>query len=156
MIGLPPKIAGFDVIRPKRSVSLLVLSTTYLPSHGTSVPISGSPRWWPSAEWVEAEILASERRFCAGSVGLWAVRRYDDPVVYRAGGTRIQVRINGVDVFQPTTGEVRSDGADGIACWFIDTDYNEESFFVRPPKRWPVAVRAIRSISTTDRKEQGP
>ena len=31
----------------------------------------------------------------------------------------------------PTTGEVRSDGADGIACWFIDTDYNEESFFVR-------------------------
>jgi adenine-specific DNA-methyltransferase len=31
----------------------------------------------------------------------------------------------------PQTGEVRSDGADGIACWFIDTDYNEESFFVR-------------------------
>ena len=48
-----------------------------------------------------------------------------------AGGTRIQVRINGVDVFHPTTGEVRSDGAGGIACWFIDTDYNEESFFVR-------------------------
>ena len=38
---------------------------------------------------------------------------------------------NGVDVFHPTTGEVRSDGAGGIACWFIDTDYNEESFFVR-------------------------
>jgi adenine-specific DNA-methyltransferase len=36
-----------------------------------------------------------------------------------------------VDVFHPQTGEVRSDGADGIACWFIDTDYNEESFFVR-------------------------
>ena len=48
-----------------------------------------------------------------------------------AAGTRIQVKINGVDVFHPTTGEVRSDGADGIACWFIDTDYNEESFFVR-------------------------
>ena len=48
-----------------------------------------------------------------------------------ADGTRIQVKINGVDVFHPTTGEVRSDGADGIACWFIDTDYNEESFFVR-------------------------
>jgi len=37
----------------------------------------------------------------------------------------------GVDVFDPTTGEVRSDTAEGIACWFIDTDYNEESFFVR-------------------------
>jgi adenine-specific DNA-methyltransferase len=44
---------------------------------------------------------------------------------------QIQVRINGVDVFHPNTGEVRSDGAEGIACWFIDTDYNGESFFVR-------------------------
>ncbi len=44
---------------------------------------------------------------------------------------RLQVKINGVDVFHPTTGEVRSNGADGIACWFVDTDYNEESFFVR-------------------------
>ena len=44
---------------------------------------------------------------------------------------QIQVRVNGVDVFHPNTGEIRSDGADGIACWFIDTDYNEESFFVR-------------------------
>ncbi len=42
-----------------------------------------------------------------------------------------QVTIHGVDVFHPTTGEVRSDDAEGIACWFIDTDYNEESFFVR-------------------------
>ena len=46
-------------------------------------------------------------------------------------GEQIQVKVNGVDVFHPNTGEVRSDGADGIACWFIDTDYNEESFFVR-------------------------
>lgn len=44
---------------------------------------------------------------------------------------QLQVKINGVDVFDPRTGEVRSDGADGIACWFIDTDYNGESFFVR-------------------------
>jgi adenine-specific DNA-methyltransferase len=41
------------------------------------------------------------------------------------------VKVFGVDVFHPNTGEVRSDGADGIACWFLDTDYNEESFFVR-------------------------
>ena len=44
---------------------------------------------------------------------------------------RIQVKINGVDVFHPATGAIRSHGADGIACWFIDTDYDEESFFVR-------------------------
>ncbi len=50
-----------------------------------------------------------------------------------AGGDegRILVRINGVDVFHPNTGEVRSDGPEGIACWFIDTDYDGESFFVR-------------------------
>lgn len=44
---------------------------------------------------------------------------------------QIQVKLNGVDVFYPNTGEIRSDSADGIACWFVDTDYNEESFFVR-------------------------
>lgn len=46
-------------------------------------------------------------------------------------GDMLRVKVNGVDVFKPQTGEVISDGADGIACWFIDTDYNEESFFVR-------------------------
>jgi len=46
-------------------------------------------------------------------------------------GDLLRVKVNGVDVFKPQTGEVISDGADGIACWFIDTDYNEESFFVR-------------------------
>jgi adenine-specific DNA-methyltransferase len=46
-------------------------------------------------------------------------------------GGKLRVKVNGVDVFKPQTGEVISDGADGIACWFIDTDYNEESFFVR-------------------------
>ncbi len=43
----------------------------------------------------------------------------------------LTVKVNGVDVFHPQTGEIRSDGAEGIACWFIDTDYNGESFFVR-------------------------
>ena len=47
------------------------------------------------------------------------------------GGSELQVKVNGVDVFDPNTGAIRSDGADGIAAWFIDTDYNEESFFVR-------------------------
>ena len=45
--------------------------------------------------------------------------------------SKIQVTINGVDVFHPQSGEVRSSNTSEIACWFIDTDYNEESFFVR-------------------------
>ena len=46
-------------------------------------------------------------------------------------GDWTQVTVHGVDVFHPNTGEIRSDSTDGIACWFIDTDYNAESFFVR-------------------------
>ena len=46
-------------------------------------------------------------------------------------GEQLKVKINGVDVFKPQTGEVISHDVDGIACWFIDTDDNEESFFVR-------------------------
>ena len=46
-------------------------------------------------------------------------------------GSKLVIKVNGVDVFKPQTGEVVSGGVDGIACWFIDTDYNEESFFVR-------------------------
>ena len=48
-----------------------------------------------------------------------------------ADGEQLKVKVKGVDVFKPQTGEVISDNVDGIACWFIDTDYNEESFFVR-------------------------
>ena len=44
---------------------------------------------------------------------------------------QLQVKINGVDVYHPNAGEVRSAGTDDIACWFLDTDYNKESFFVR-------------------------
>src|SRR5436309_7472844 len=41
------------------------------------------------------------------------------------------VTLNGLDVYDPTTGDVRNSSTDDIACWFIDTDYNGESFFVR-------------------------
>jgi adenine-specific DNA-methyltransferase len=43
----------------------------------------------------------------------------------------LAVEIRGVDVYDPTTGQIRSNSTDDIACWFIDTDYNGESFFVR-------------------------
>jgi len=44
---------------------------------------------------------------------------------------QVVVEIKGVDVYDPTTGQIRSSSTDDIACWFIDTDYNGESFFVR-------------------------
>ena len=66
-----------------------------------------------------------------GKGNLFVVFGEPDIDVLEDGGDTIRVRINGVDVFHPNTGEVRSDGPDGIACWFVDTDYDEESFFVR-------------------------
>jgi adenine-specific DNA-methyltransferase len=49
----------------------------------------------------------------------------------RSSDDQIVVEVNGVDVYDPTTGQVRSNSTDDIACWFIDTNYNGESFFVR-------------------------
>jgi adenine-specific DNA-methyltransferase len=66
-----------------------------------------------------------------GKGNLFVIFGEPDIDVLPAGDGKIRVKVNGVDVFHPGTGEVHSDNADGIACWFIDTDYNEESFFVR-------------------------
>jgi adenine-specific DNA-methyltransferase len=66
-----------------------------------------------------------------GKGNLFVIFGEPDIMILPAGDDKVQVKVNGVDVFHPNTGEVRSDGPDGIACWFIDTDYNEESFFVR-------------------------
>jgi adenine-specific DNA-methyltransferase len=66
-----------------------------------------------------------------GKGNLFVIFGEPDIDILDAENGQIRVKVNGVDVFHPNTGEVRSDGAEGIACWFIDTDYNEESFFVR-------------------------
>lgn len=66
-----------------------------------------------------------------GKGNLFVIFGEPDIDILEAEAGQVQVKVNGVDVFHPNTGEVRSDGAEGIACWFIDTDYNEESFFVR-------------------------
>lgn len=47
------------------------------------------------------------------------------------GGSLFVAEIRGLDVYDPTTGAIRNSSTDDIACWFIDTDYNGESFFVR-------------------------
>ncbi|MHB8090626.1 MAG: site-specific DNA-methyltransferase [Syntrophales bacterium] len=66
-----------------------------------------------------------------GKGNLFVIFGEPDIDILDAENGQVRVKVNGVDVFHPNTGEVRSDGAEGIACWFIDTDYNEESFFVR-------------------------
>jgi adenine-specific DNA-methyltransferase len=51
-------------------------------------------------------------------------------LIPRKDGT-LQIEIKGLDIYDPTTGQIRSHSTDDIACWFIDTNYNGESFFVR-------------------------
>ena len=62
---------------------------------------------------------------------------------------QIKVRMKGVDVFHPASGEVRSDGPDGIAMWFVDSDYNEESFFVRQAYFLGATADPYKSLKTT-------
>ena len=66
-----------------------------------------------------------------GTGNLFVIFGEPDIDIEPVGKDHVRVRVKGVDVFKPQTGEVVTDGPDGIACWFIDTDYNEESFFVR-------------------------
>ncbi|MDE2916391.1 MAG: site-specific DNA-methyltransferase [Paracoccaceae bacterium] len=66
-----------------------------------------------------------------GRGNLFVIFGEPDIDILDAEDGQIRVKVNGVDVFHPNTGEIRSDNTDGIACWFIDSDYNEESFFVR-------------------------
>ena len=66
-----------------------------------------------------------------GRGNMFVVFGEPDVEVVDDGGPEIRVKVNGVDVFDPNTGDIRSNDTQGIAAWFIDTDYNEESFFVR-------------------------
>lgn len=80
---------------------------------------------------MNADLHMSDDLKNTGKGNLFVIFGEPDIDILAAEVSQIQVKVNGVDVFHPQTGEVRSDGAEGIACWFIDTDYNEESFFVR-------------------------
>jgi adenine-specific DNA-methyltransferase len=66
-----------------------------------------------------------------GAGNLFMVFGEPDLEVTTTDDGQLVVEIRGVDVYDPTTGEIRSSSTDDIACWFIDTNYNGESFFVR-------------------------
>ena len=66
-----------------------------------------------------------------GAGNLFVIFGEPDIRITDAGDDMVQVQVFGVDVFKPQTGEVQSEGTNGIALWMLDTDYNEESFFVR-------------------------
>jgi len=80
---------------------------------------------------MNADLHMADELKTTASANLFVVFGEPDVDIEQAGEGRIRVRVNGVDVFKPQTGDVEASGPEGIACWFIDTNYNEESFFVR-------------------------
>lgn len=80
---------------------------------------------------MNADLHMAEDLKNTGKGNLFVIFGEPDIEIQDASNGQITVKVRGVDVFHPSTGEVRSNGPDEIACWFIDTDYNEESFFVR-------------------------
>ena len=80
---------------------------------------------------INPDMHMSEELKNTGRGNMFVVFGEPDVEILDDGGPEIRVKVNGVDVFDPNTGEIRSKDTAGIAAWFIDTDYNEESFFVR-------------------------
>lgn len=66
-----------------------------------------------------------------GAGNLFTVFGEPDMQIKKQKDGKMAVEIKGVDVYDPTTGQIRSHSTNDIACWFIDTNYNGESFFVR-------------------------
>jgi adenine-specific DNA-methyltransferase len=80
---------------------------------------------------MNADLHMADELKNTGKGNLFVIFGEPDITLITEKNEMLRVKVNGVDVFKPQTGEVVSSNADGIACWFIDTDYNEESFFVR-------------------------
>ena len=83
----------------------------------------------------------------AGGGNLFVVFGEPDIEVLAEGDT-VRVELRGVDIFRPATGEVESSEPDDIACWFVDTDYSGESFFVRQAY-FPGAEVPYKALRTT-------
>lgn len=98
---------------------------------------------------MNSDLVMGENLKKTGSANLFTV--FGEPDISISGDESLVVAIQGVDVYDPTTGEVRSHGPDRIAMWMIDSNYNGESFFVRhcyftggsdPYKRLRAALKA--------------
>ena len=112
--------SGFDV---------LVACAFNYEAHTTEFNVLGKVRILKAR--MNADLYMAEDLKATGKGNLFVVFGEPDIELSKQKDGRFVVKVLGVDVFHPQSGEVRSDGPEGIACWMIDTDYNEESFFVR-------------------------
>ena len=77
------------------------------------------------------DLLIGDTLKNTGAGNLFMIFGEPDIAITRGADGKLVVEVKGVDVYDPTTGQIRSSSTDDIACWFIDTDYNGECFFVR-------------------------
>jgi adenine-specific DNA-methyltransferase len=100
---------------------------------------------------MNSDLLMGEDLKKTGAGNLFTVFGEPDIEVAEADDGQLVVTLRGVDVYDPTTGEVRSGDTSQVALWMIDTAYDEESFFVRhcyftggndPYKRLKTALKA--------------
>jgi adenine-specific DNA-methyltransferase len=81
------------------------------------------------------DLRMADKLKATGAGNLFVVFGEPDIEIKPLPGNMLQVEIRGMDIFDPTTGEVRSSGGsellNDVAAWFVDHDYDEESFFVR-------------------------
>jgi adenine-specific DNA-methyltransferase len=66
-----------------------------------------------------------------GNGNLFTAFGEPDIEIHRQADDKIVVTIAGLDIYDPMTDQVHSHTIDNIACWFIDTSYNGECFFMR-------------------------
>lgn len=84
---------------------------------------------------------------------LFVVFGEPDIEIMEEADAQVRVKIRGIDVFKPQTGEVESGGPESIACWFIDTNYDDESFFVRHAYFLGAASDPYKALKTTLKAE---
>jgi adenine-specific DNA-methyltransferase len=81
------------------------------------------------------DLRMADRLKATGAANLFVVFGEPDIEIRNLSDNMLQVEIRGMDIFDPTTGDVRSSGGkellNDVAAWFVDHDYDEESFFVR-------------------------
>ncbi len=85
-----------------------------------------------------------------GAGNLFTVFGEPDIQMHNEGDGMVSIEVMGVDMYKG--GQIESGDADDIAVWFIDTDYNYESFFVRHAY-FPGANDPYKALKTTLKAE---
>ena len=100
---------------------------------------------------MNADLHMAEDLKITGKGNLFVIFGEPDIDLIREKDGRLRVKVNGVDVFKPQTGEVISDNADGIACWFIDSNYTPSLI----PENPLLMMRKL-SVTESQRSAQFP